>query len=87
MPFSIAIKRMSEILLYKANQCLRNLDRAVDNVHSEQEQLDSNVDRILDEVNASFQVLARVSTSALRAILFAQTCRICHNCSMLAAVS
>ena len=28
IPFSIAIKRMSEILLYKASQCMKNLQRA-----------------------------------------------------------
>jgi hypothetical protein len=47
---------MSEILLYKANQCIKNLNRATENVQKEQDQLDANVDKILDEVNASFQV-------------------------------
>jgi tripartite motif-containing protein 2/3 len=56
VPFSTAIKRMSEILLYKASQCVRTLNRAVDSVQVEQDQLDANVDRILDEINASFQV-------------------------------
>lgn len=28
IPFSIAIKRMSEILLYKASQCMKNLEKA-----------------------------------------------------------
>ena len=28
IPFSIAIKRMSEILLYKASQCMKNLLKA-----------------------------------------------------------
>ena len=27
IPFSIAIKRMSEILLFKAKQCMENLNR------------------------------------------------------------
>lgn len=57
VPFSIAIKRMSEILLYKANQCTKNLNRAADNVRQEMETLDNNADRVVDQVNTSFQVI------------------------------
>lgn len=56
VPFSIAIKRMSEILLYKANQCSKNLNRAADNVRKEMECLDANADLVVDQVNSSFQV-------------------------------
>lgn len=63
---------MSEILLYKANQCVRNLNRAADNVAREQNQLDANVDRILDEVNASFQV-GKLYAGSFRVVIF--TCR------------
>lgn len=83
VPFSIAIKRMSEILLYKANQCLRNLNRAQENVREEQEQLDTNVDRILDEVNASFQVLFRT----FLLIAFAFVYRVSLQCWMRAGSS
>lgn len=57
VPFSIAIKRMSEILLYKANQCTKNLNRAAENVRQEMETLDNNADRVVDQVNTSFQEL------------------------------
>ncbi|XP_014681737.1 PREDICTED: tripartite motif-containing protein 2-like isoform X3 [Priapulus caudatus] len=57
IPFSIAIKRMSEILLHKANRCLVNLTRAQDNVTEEMRKLDANVDRTFELVNRSFQDL------------------------------
>uniref|UniRef100_A0A914VFY6 Uncharacterized protein n=1 Tax=Plectus sambesii TaxID=2011161 RepID=A0A914VFY6_9BILA len=69
VPFSIAIKRMSEILLYKANQCVKNLNRAADNVQKETTELDRNVDRILDEVNASFQDLSQLLDSRRRELI------------------
>ena len=56
---------MSEILLYKANQCVKNLNRAGENVQKEMTDLDRNVDKILDEVNASFQVAISIFCSFL----------------------
>ena len=35
IPFSIAIKRMSEILIYKANECTSKLDEATEIVNAE----------------------------------------------------
>ena len=35
IPFSIAIKRMSEILIYKANECTAKLDAATEIVNAE----------------------------------------------------
>ena len=60
IPFSIAIKRMSEILLYKASLCIRNLNTACDNVNDEITKLDSSVEHALDAVNCSFQELISV---------------------------
>ncbi|XP_077289274.1 tripartite motif-containing protein 2-like isoform X2 [Arctopsyche grandis] len=40
IPFSIAIKRMSEILLYKANECLSKLSSAREGVESELRRLE-----------------------------------------------
>lgn len=60
IPFSVAIKRMSEILLYKANQCVKNLNRAAENVRREMEALDTNADAVTDNVNASFQDLSKL---------------------------
>ena len=55
IPFSIAIKRMSEILLYKAHLCIRNLNNAFDNVSAEVQQLESSVERTIKNINRSFQ--------------------------------
>lgn len=53
---------MSEILLYKANQCSKNLNRAADNVRKEMESLDANADLVVDQVNSSFQVCCFAET-------------------------
>ncbi|KAL4221155.1 hypothetical protein ACF0H5_019414 [Mactra antiquata] len=55
IPFSIAIKRMSEILLYKAHLCIKNLNNAFDNVQAEVHQLENSVDRTMENINRSFQ--------------------------------
>ncbi|XP_052234841.1 tripartite motif-containing protein 2-like isoform X2 [Dreissena polymorpha] len=55
IPFSIAIKRMSEILLYKAHLCIKNLNNAFDNVSTEVHQLENSVERTMENINRSFQ--------------------------------
>ncbi|GFO22021.1 cellular tumor antigen p53 [Plakobranchus ocellatus] len=55
IPFAIAIKRMSEILLYKAHLCIKNLNSAYDAVSSELRQLELSTDKTLDCINKSFQ--------------------------------
>ena len=55
IPFSIAIKRMSEILIYKANECNAKLDEATEIVNSEIHRLDHNADSAFEKVNARFQ--------------------------------
>ncbi|XP_021366421.1 tripartite motif-containing protein 2-like isoform X1 [Mizuhopecten yessoensis] len=57
IPFSIAIKRMSEILLYKAHLCIKNLNHAYDNVSSEMQSLESSVEKTVEFINRSFQDL------------------------------
>lgn len=57
IPFSIAIKRMSEILLYKAHQCIGKLNKAGDNVTTEMHKLEQNVEHTFDTINQSFQEL------------------------------
>ena len=57
IPFSIAIKRMSEILLYKAHLCTKNLNNAFDNVSTEVQQLETSVERTMENINRSFQDL------------------------------
>ena len=57
IPFSIAIKRMSEILLYKAQECVAKLTEAQDGISSEMQELDSNSDRTCEQIEASFAQL------------------------------
>jgi len=54
IPFSIAIKRMSEILLYKANECTSKLDTANETVTREMHRLDHRGDAAYDEVKDLF---------------------------------
>jgi len=54
IPFSIAIKRMSEILLYKAKECTTKLDTAYENVTKEIHKLDHRGDAAYDEVRDMF---------------------------------
>ncbi|XP_013786616.2 tripartite motif-containing protein 2-like [Limulus polyphemus] len=55
IPFSTAIKRMSEILLYKANLCIEKLNAAAENVNGEVGKLDQNVDHSFELINRTFQ--------------------------------
>ncbi|XP_076030770.1 tripartite motif-containing protein 2-like isoform X2 [Oratosquilla oratoria] len=55
IPLSIAIKRMSEILCYKANECYSKLNEASDAVTHEIHQLDHAVDSTFEDVNRAFQ--------------------------------
>ena len=58
VPFSVALKRISEIVVHKTRQCVANLDKASKNVNLEIDQLDKNVDRIVEELNNLFQVIS-----------------------------
>ena len=55
IPFSIAIKRMSEILLYKASQCMRNLNAANDTVNGEMQKLDIVAEKCAEAIVRGFQ--------------------------------
>ena len=57
IPFSIAIKRMSEILLYKAHLCINNLNHAYDTVSMEIQNLETSVEKTVEGINRSFQDL------------------------------
>lgn len=46
---------MSEILIYKANECTAKLDEATDIVNNEIHRLDHNADTAFEKVNAGFQ--------------------------------
>ncbi|KAG8036096.1 hypothetical protein G9C98_004676 [Cotesia typhae] len=61
IPFSIAIKRMSEILLYKANECISKLTQAQESVSTELRRLETAMDRCLNIVDAEFtEIIAKV---------------------------
>ncbi|KAJ8917723.1 hypothetical protein NQ315_005172, partial [Exocentrus adspersus] len=55
IPFSIAIKRMSEILLYKANECISKLTQAQEGVSAELNRLDAAKEACLEQINTTFQ--------------------------------
>ena len=57
IPFSIAIKRMSEILLFKSNQCINSFSLAIANVNHEIEKLNMSVENVAETVNKSFNEL------------------------------
>ncbi|XP_043282889.1 tripartite motif-containing protein 2-like isoform X3 [Venturia canescens] len=61
IPFSIAIKRMSEILLYKANECISKLTQAQESVTTELRRLDTAMERCLSVVDAEFaEIISKV---------------------------
>ena len=60
IPFSIAIKRMSEILLYKAGLCIKNLDEGADVVSREIDQLDAAHDKCVESISNAFQEIVNL---------------------------
>ncbi|XP_074654650.1 tripartite motif-containing protein 3-like isoform X2 [Tubulanus polymorphus] len=73
IPFSIAIKRMSEILLYKAHLCIHNLNNACEIVSDEMTKLDSNVDKTMEAIDRTFQDLINTVDKRRHDVL--QMCR------------
>ncbi|ELU12631.1 hypothetical protein CAPTEDRAFT_185576 [Capitella teleta] len=71
IPFSIAIKRMSEILLYKATLCMRNLNNASDVVTSEMTRLEQAAEECVDSISHAFQDLMTMLEQRRRDILLA----------------
>ncbi|XP_050304391.1 tripartite motif-containing protein 3-like isoform X2 [Anthonomus grandis grandis] len=57
IPFSIAIKRMSEILLYKANECISKLSQAQEQVSSELARLNTAKEKCLEQIDTTFQLI------------------------------
>ena len=60
IPLAIAVKRMSEILCYKANECYAKLNSASEAVSSELSRLDLSVDTAFEEVNKTFESLSEL---------------------------
>ena len=57
VPFAIAIRRVSEILHYKATQCARNFDIAAAAVEEEMRRLDADTERCIDTISQAFSEL------------------------------
>jgi len=57
VPFAIAIRRVSEILQYKAGQCAKNLDAAAAAVELEMGRLDDEAEQCVDAISRAFAEL------------------------------
>uniref|UniRef100_A0A8D9AT27 Tripartite motif-containing protein 2 n=1 Tax=Cacopsylla melanoneura TaxID=428564 RepID=A0A8D9AT27_9HEMI len=62
IPFSIAIKRMSEILLYKANECVSKLKAAQDTVSDELDRLENAKQSCLNSLEKTFIQISDIMT-------------------------
>jgi tripartite motif-containing protein 2/3 len=60
IPFSTAIKRMSEILNYRSQQCLGRLDEAKENVQKEIEKLEANRSDAVQDIESSFERIRKI---------------------------
>lgn len=60
IPFSTAIKRMSEILNYRSQQCSSKLDEARDNVQKEIEKLESNCSDAIRDIGVAFEKIKSI---------------------------
>lgn len=60
IPFSTAIKRMSEILNYRTQQCSGKLDEARDNVQREIEKLESNCSDATRDIEIAFEKIKTI---------------------------
>ncbi|CAF0763110.1 unnamed protein product [Rotaria sordida] len=54
VPFSLAIKRMNEILFFKASKTINCLDHALEVVNNEVKRLDSSMEKAAEAINRSF---------------------------------
>ncbi|CAL2035023.1 unnamed protein product [Caenorhabditis brenneri] len=69
VPLSIAIKRMSEIVVYRAKGRLRALDDAHVAVNREIVQLDGNVDKIVEQINTAIQEVSNLVENRRRVLI------------------
>ena len=60
IPFSIAIKRMTEIFFFKSNQCINSFNLALANVQREIECLNVTVENVAQSIDYSFNELKQV---------------------------
>lgn len=60
IPFSIALKRITEIYLFKSSQCLNSFSLALANVQHEVVNLNQTVESVAEKVERSFDELKRL---------------------------
>lgn len=60
IPFSTAIKRMSEIFNYRSQQCSSRLNEARDNVQKEIDKLESNCSDALRDIELAFETIKSI---------------------------
>ncbi|KAK6618438.1 hypothetical protein RUM43_013631 [Polyplax serrata] len=69
IPFSIAIKRMSEILLYKANECISKLSEAQESVKNEIHKLNVGTEKAVEKINHTINELNALIESRRQELL------------------
>lgn len=69
VPFSTAIKRMSEILNYRSQQCSGKLDEARDNVQREIDKLESNCSDAIRDIGLAFEKIKTIVEEREKALL------------------
>ena len=60
IPFSIALKRITEIYLFKSSQCLNSFSLALANVQREIGNLNQTVESVAEQVESSFEKLKQL---------------------------
>lgn len=75
IPYSIAFKRMTEIFLFKSNQCINSFNLALGSVQREMDTLNSTVDQVAEAVDYSLNELKQLIDKR-REQLFAQLFKI-----------
>ncbi|CAJ0560718.1 unnamed protein product, partial [Mesorhabditis spiculigera] len=69
IPLAIALKRMSEIMLYRTKNRLKSLEQAQTAINEEIRLLDENADTIVDQINSTFQEVSHIIEARRRELL------------------
>ena len=78
VPFAIAIRRVTEIMQYKATQCTSNLDAAAAAVNAELRRVDAEAERCVDAINCAYAELNVAVEQRERAIAHSVH-SLCHD--------
>jgi len=82
VPFAIAIRRVSEILQYKASQCARNLDAATSAVQVEMSRVDDDAEHCIERLTEAFNELTSAIEQRQRSVI-ATVRSFCHEKSLV----